>query len=95
MSYLIATPGIVLAAAADVAGIGSSLYAASMAAAAPTTAVAVAAGDEVSQAIAALFSSHGQQFQSLSTQMAALHQQFATSLTAAANAYAGAEAANA
>jgi PE family len=94
VSYLIATPEAVLAAAADVADIGSRLSEASTAAV-PTTAVAAAAGDEVSQAIAALFSSHGHQFQSLSAQMAALHQQFATSLTAASAAYAGAEAANA
>jgi PE family len=73
MSYLSATPGIVQAAAADVAGIGSSLSQASAAATAPTTAVAAAAGDEVSAAIAALFSSHGKAFQMLSAQAAEFH----------------------
>ncbi len=60
MSYLIAAPGMLAAAAADVASIGSSLSAAHVAAAAPTTAVVAAAGDEVSAAIASLFSGHGQ-----------------------------------
>src|ERR1700742_527869 len=48
MSYVIATPGIVQAAAADVASICSSLSEASASAAAPTTTVTAAAGDEVS-----------------------------------------------
>ncbi|WP_414855596.1 PE family protein, partial [Mycobacterium gordonae] len=51
-----AAPELLAAAAADVAGIGSSLRAANSAAAVPTTAVLAAAGDEVSVAIASLFS---------------------------------------
>ena len=87
MSYLSAIPGIVQAAAADVAGIGSSLREASAAAAAPTTAVAAAAGDEVSAAISALFSSHGKAFQMLSAQAAAFHSHFVQALSAGAGAY--------
>ena len=95
MSYLCATPGIVQAAAADVAGIGSSLSAASAAATAPTTAVAAAAGDEVSAAIAALFSGHGTAFQTLSAQAAQFHSQFVQALSAGAGAYSNTEAASA
>ena len=53
-------------AAADVAGIGSSLSAANTVALAPTTGILYAAQDEVSSAIAAMFSAHGQEFQALS-----------------------------
>ena len=56
MSYVIAAPELLAAAAADVAGIGSSLSAAHGVAAAPTTAVMAAAQDEVSAAVASLFS---------------------------------------
>jgi hypothetical protein len=66
MSNVIAAPDILAAAAADVAGIGSSLAEASGAAASSTTKVIAAAGDEVSAAIASLFSGHGQGFQALS-----------------------------
>ncbi len=73
MSYVIAAPEMLAAAAADVAGIGSSLSAAHAVAAAPTTAVMAAAEDEVSAAIATLFSGHAQQYQALSAQAAAFH----------------------
>jgi len=83
------------AAAADMAGIGSSLNAANAAATSPTTAVIAAAEDEVSAAIASLFSGHAQQFQALSAQAAALHAQFVQSLNGAEGAYAAAEVASA
>ena len=76
MSYVIAAPEFVTAAATDLAGIGSSLSEANAAAAASTTKVIAAGGDEVSAAIASLFSGHGQQFQALSAQAAAFHSQF-------------------
>ncbi len=95
MSYVVLTPEMLSAAATDVAGIGSSLSAANAAATAPTTAVVAAAGDEVSAAIASLFSSHAQQFQVLSAQAAAFHDQFVQALTAGAGRYAATEAANA
>jgi hypothetical protein len=95
MSYLVTAPELLAAAAADVAGIGSSLNAANAAATAPTTAVIAAAQDEVSAAIAALFSGHGQQFQALSAQAATFHSQFVQTLNSAEGAYAAAEAANA
>jgi hypothetical protein len=68
---------------------------ANAAAAAPITGVIAAVADEVSAAIASLFSGHGQQFQALSTQAAAFHTQFVQALTSAGSSYAAAEAANA
>jgi hypothetical protein len=55
MSYLIAAPEMVAAAAAELADLGSSLNAAHAAAAVPTTAMVATAGDEVSAAIASFF----------------------------------------
>jgi hypothetical protein len=59
MSYLLAAPDVVGSAASDLAGIGSALNSAHSAAVLTTTAVVAAAGDEVSAAIAEVFSGHG------------------------------------
>ena len=80
MSYVIAAPEMMAAAAADLATIGSDLSAAHTAAAAQTTGMLAAAEDEVSAAIAALFSAHGQGFQALGAQAAAFHAQFVQAL---------------
>ncbi|MCV6985001.1 PE domain-containing protein [Mycobacterium shinjukuense] len=95
MSYLIAAPDLLMTAAADVAVIGSSVRAANLAALAPTSTLMAAAGDEVSAAIATLLSGHAKEYQALSAQVAAFHEQFVRALTAAGQAYAAAEAANA
>ena len=95
MSSVIAAPELITTAATDVASIGSTLSAAHAAAAAPTTGILAAAEDEVSVAIADLFSGHGQAYQALSAQVAAFHEQFVQALTAGAGSYASAEAANA
>jgi hypothetical protein len=95
MSYVIAAPEIMTSAATDLSNIGSTLSAAHSAAAAQTTGVLAAGADEVSAAIAALFSVHGQSFQALSAQAAAFHSQFVQSLSGAGSSYALAEAANA
>jgi hypothetical protein len=95
MSYVIAAPDILATAAADVMGIGSSLSDANAAAATSTTKVIAAGADEVSAAIASLFSSHGKAFQALSAQAAAFHSQIVQALNAGAGAYASTEAANA
>jgi hypothetical protein len=94
MAYVIAAAEMMAAAATDVATVGSRLSAANMAAA-PTLALVPAAADEVSAAIAAVFSDHAQVFRAASAQAAAFHQQFVQTLTAGAAAYAGVEAANA
>lgn len=94
MSNLLVTPELVAAAAADLAGIGSAIGAANAAAGAPTMALLAAGADEVSAAVAAVFSSYAQQYQALSAAAAAFHDQFLRALAAGAGAYAGAEAAN-
>lgn len=95
MEYLIAARDVLVAAAADLEGIGSALAAANRAAEAPTTGLLAAGADEVSAAIASLFSGNAQAYQALSAQAAAFHQQFVRALSSAAGSYAAAEAANA
>ncbi|MGA9360115.1 MAG: PecA family PE domain-processing aspartic protease [Mycobacterium sp.] len=95
MSLLGVVPELVESAAADLKNIGSALDAAHAAAAVPTTGLVAAGADEVSTAVAALFSGHGQAFQALSAQASAFHAQFAQALSGAKGAYAAAEAANA
>jgi hypothetical protein len=95
MSFLIAMPELVESAATDLAGIGSSLAEAATTAATPTTAIAAAAEDEVSIAVASMFGNFGQQFQALSAQAQAFHHQFVRLINAGAGAYARTEAANA
>jgi hypothetical protein len=94
MTYVMAAPEMMAAAATDVAAVGSTLSAAHIAAAAPTVAVLPAAADEVSASIAQLFSRHAQDYQSLAGQAAAFHGQFVQNLTASARSYAATEAAN-
>ncbi|WP_262490881.1 PE family protein [Mycobacterium simiae] len=67
MSLVIAAPGVVAMAAESLAGIDLST-AANAAAAVPTRALVAAAGDEVSVAVAALFSHHAEQYQARSVQ---------------------------
>ncbi|BBX73930.1 hypothetical protein MSHI_18360 [Mycobacterium shinjukuense] len=94
MSYVIAAPDLVAAAASELAGIGATLSTANAAAAFPTTGILAAGADEVSAAIAALFGAHGQAYQALSAQAAQFHTQFVQSLQAGAGAYASAETTN-
>ena len=73
MSFVIAAPEFLTAAATDLANIGSTIGAANAAAAAPTTSLLAAGADEVSAAVAALFGGHAQSYQALSAQAAAFH----------------------
>jgi PE family len=95
MSYVMAAPEMMAAAATDVAAIGSTLRAAHLAAAAPTVAVLPAAADEVSAAIAQVFSQAAQSFQGLVGKASAFGEHFAQQLTGGGGAYAAAEAVNA
>jgi len=94
MSYVIAAPDVMSATATDLAGIETALSAAHAAAARQTTALLAAAEDEVSAAIAAMFSAHGQGYQALSAEAATCQAQFMQALTASSGSYANAEAAN-
>jgi PE family len=95
MSYVIAAPEMMTAAATDLASIGSTLSADHMTAALPTAAVIPAAADEVSASIAHLFSRYGGGFQALAGKASAFHEQFVHTLKASASAYTSAEVANA
>ncbi|WP_156690565.1 PE family protein, partial [Mycobacterium sp. Marseille-P9652] len=95
MSFVIASPDSVAAAAADVARIGQTLRGARSAAAVSTTSLMPAAADEVSAAISGLFGGYGRDFQALGAQAESLHDRFVSALSSAGGAYAAAEAANA
>src|SRR5271166_71490 len=92
MTFVIAAPEIIASAASDLSGIRSMIAAADAAAATSTSTVLAAAGDEVSAAIASLFSSHGQAYQSMSAQAAAFNHQFVQALSSAGFSYADVEA---
>ncbi|WP_156766813.1 PE family protein, partial [Mycobacterium sp. E2327] len=94
MSYLAAAPDFLAVAASDLSDIGAGLVAANAAATAPITAMAPAAGDEISAAITAFFAGHARAFQALGGQAAAFHARFVQALSCAGAAYAAAEAAN-
>lgn len=93
MSYVFAAPELVASAAQEVAGVSSALGQATAAAAGPTTSVLAAGADEISAAIAQRFGAHGQEFQAISAQAAAFHDEFVGLLNAGAGAYASAETA--
>ncbi len=81
-------------AAADVGDIGVAISQAHMAAAPATTTVMAAAGDEVSAAIASVFSGHGLAFRAAGARAAEFHAEFAQALSTAGRAYGAAEVAN-
>ena len=95
MSYVIAGPDSVAAAAGDLAALGSTIEAAGAAALAPTTQIQEAAADEVSMAISALFGTHAQEFQAVAARASTFHQQFVQALSGAAASYGATEAASA
>jgi hypothetical protein len=95
MSFVTTQPEALSAAATNLQGIGSGLNAQNAAAAAPTTGVVPAAADEVSALTAAQFVAHGQLYQAVSQQAAAIHEMFVNTLGTSAGSYAATEAANA
>lgn len=95
MSFVTTHPEMLRAAAHDLQGIGSAVSAGSTAAASPTTSVVPAAADEVSALTAAQFATHARMYQAISTQAAAIHDHFVTTLQAGAGSYAATETANA
>ncbi|WP_156452360.1 PE family protein, partial [Mycobacterium gordonae] len=95
MSHVFAVPELMASAATDLAGIRSALRAADASAALPTSALPAAGNDEVSAAVAELFSGYARQYQALSAQAETFHQRFVQLLTSGAGAYASAEASNA
>uniref|UniRef100_UPI0018D04BDC PE family protein n=1 Tax=Mycobacterium sp. Marseille-P9652 TaxID=2654950 RepID=UPI0018D04BDC len=92
MSYVLALPEALASAAAEVERVGCSLAAAHAVAAAPTIGPLAAAGDEVSLAVAALFSGHAASFQAASARAAAFHARVVQTLSQAEISYSLAEA---
>lgn len=95
MSFLTTQPELLTAVAANLASIGSAMSAQNTAAAEPTTSLLPAAADEVSALTALQFATHAQLYQSVSAQATAIHQLFVQTLSAGADSYSVAEAANA
>ncbi|OBH02035.1 MULTISPECIES: PE family protein [unclassified Mycobacterium] len=94
MSYVIAAPEMMTSAATELATVGANLGAAHAAAGGATLTVTPAAADEVSAAVAGLFSRAAQEYQALAGQAAAFHEQFVQHLAAGAGSYLAGEAAN-
>jgi PE family len=92
MSFVTIGPEFVEAAAGDLAGIRSALSEATSAASGPTTGMLPAGADEISAAISQMFGSYGQEFQALSAEAAAFHENFVGLLQSGAAAYVGTEA---
>ncbi len=95
MSFLSVVPEMVTAAAGNLEDIRSALTAANAAVATPTTGVAPPGADAVSAAIATVFGTHGQQYQSLGAQLSAFHERFVGTLNAGISQYLGTDAASA
>jgi hypothetical protein len=95
MSFVVMVPESLMSAAAELEHIGSALDSAHAVAAIATTRLVAAGADEVSAAVAALFSEHGQAFRALSTHASAFHQEFVQALSSGAGSYLAAEGANA
>jgi len=94
MSYVIAAPETMAAAAKDLAAIGSTLSEAHMAAATPTVGLVPAAADEVSATVAHMFSGYAADFHALAGKAAVFHDDFVQNLAAGAHSYAAAEGIN-
>ena len=91
MSFVFASPHVVSSVATGLANVESSVTEAQAVFGAPITSMAAAADDEVSQAIARLFSGHGQAFTASGMQAAGLVGRFAQAVSTAAGVYGQAE----
>ncbi|KZS78754.1 PE family protein [Mycobacterium kansasii] len=94
MSFLQILPEELTAAGTQLGALGSSLTAQNAAAAAPTTAIAPAALDEVSALQAALFTAYGTLYQQVSAEAAAMHDMFVNTLGFSAGTYGATESLN-
>lgn len=95
MSVVVAELDAIASAASDVSRIGATISSANAAAMLPTTRIAAAAADEVSEAVAALFGAFARDYQALSAHAAAFGDQLVGGLRSAAQAYADTEVAGA
>jgi hypothetical protein len=95
MSFLTTVPEELLAAAAQLGAIGTNLTAQNAGAAAPTTTIAPAAADSVSQLQAGIFGAYGTMYQQIAAEAQAMQEQFVHTLGLSSGTYATTEAANA
>ncbi|QUR67430.1 PE family protein [Mycobacterium spongiae] len=95
MSFVRMSPDLVTAAAGDLAGIRSLLGEANAAAAALTTGGLAPAADGVSMIVAEVFGAHAQEYQGLSAQMGAFHDEIIRLMNGSVAAYLSTELANA
>jgi hypothetical protein len=93
-SYVIAAPEAIAAVSGDLTGIRDAIKGAAAEAAPSTTAIAAAAGDEVSAAITSLFGGYAEEFQALTARATQFHSEFGHALSAAGSTYAADEALN-
>src|SRR5271166_1155351 len=95
MSFLKTVPEELLAAATQLGALGSSLAAQNAGVAAPTTALAPAAADQVSILQTGIFTAYGTLYQQVAAEAQAIHEQFVNTLGLSSGTYASTEAANA
>jgi hypothetical protein len=95
MSFVTTQPEVLATSANTLQNIGSAVSTGSAAAAVPTTSVIPAAADEVSALTAVQFAAHGQLYQAVSAQAAAIHDMFVEVMNLSSGSYAATEAANA
>ncbi|MCV7004755.1 PE family protein [Mycobacterium gordonae] len=70
MPFVSVSPDVVTTAASSLSELGSSISAANVAAALPTTVVAAAGTDEISVAVAALFGGYAREYQVIGARVA-------------------------
>lgn len=95
MSFLTAIPAELASAAAQLGAIGSALAAQNAGAAAPTTAIAPAASDQVSILQSGIFTAYGALYQQLAAEAQTIQEQFVQTLGLSSGTYEASEAANA
>src|SRR5271166_1213993 len=95
MSFLKTVPEELLAAATQLGALGSSLAAQNAGVAAPTTALAPAAADQVSILQSGIFTAYGTLYQQIAAEAQAIHEQFVNNLGLSSGTYASTEASNA
>ncbi|MFV0494721.1 PPE family protein, SVP subgroup [Mycobacterium sp.] len=95
MSFLTAVPEELAAAAAQLGAIGSALAAQNAGAAAPTTAIAPAAADQVSILQSGIFAAYGALYQQMAAEAQAMQEQYVQTLGLSSGTYEWSETSNA
>ncbi|QZA18915.1 PE family protein [Mycobacterium malmoense] len=94
MSFVRATPELLVAAADSLSSIGASMAAQNGVVAGPTTQVVAPAADQVSGLVATQFAAHGLAYQTVALMATQIHEAFVSALAGGGTAYAVTEVAN-